>query len=86
MPDCVGFLLGFKARKQAHSELCNCCNNAEGEQKDQQDDIFFDRNRLSGELFSHRSEKAPMVKFQPDRSVLGKRFVSMVFEGVRHRR
>jgi hypothetical protein len=24
MPDCVGFLFAFKARKQAHSELCNC--------------------------------------------------------------
>jgi len=40
-------LFGFKARQQAHSELCNCWGNAEAEQKDQQDDIFFDRNRLS---------------------------------------
>jgi len=47
IPDCTGFLFGFKARQQAHSELCNCWGNAEAEQKDQQDDIFFDRNRLS---------------------------------------
>jgi len=46
MPDCAGFLFGFKARQQAHSELCNCWGNAEAEQKDQQDGIFFDRNRL----------------------------------------
>jgi len=46
--DCAGFLFGFKAREQAHSELCNCWGNAEAEQKDQQDGIFFDRNRLSG--------------------------------------
>jgi len=39
--------VGFKARQQAHSELCNCWRNAEAEQKDQQDGIFFDRNRLS---------------------------------------
>jgi len=47
IPDCAGFLFGFKARKQAHSELCNCWSNAEAGQKDQQDGIFFDRNRLS---------------------------------------
>jgi len=47
IPDCAGFLFGFKARQQGHSELCNCWGNAEGEQKDQQDGIFFDRNRLS---------------------------------------
>jgi len=47
IPDCAGFLFGFKARQQAHSELCNCWGNAEAEQKDQQDGIFFDRNRLS---------------------------------------
>jgi len=44
--DCAGLLFGFKAREQAHSELCNCWGNAEAEQKDQQDGIFFDRNRL----------------------------------------
>jgi len=27
------FLFGFKARKQAHSKLCNCFRNAEAEQK-----------------------------------------------------
>jgi len=47
IPDCAGFLFGFKARQQAHGELCNCWGNAEAEQKDQQDGIFFDRNRLS---------------------------------------
>jgi len=46
MPDCAGFLFGFKALQQAHSEPCNCWGNAEAEQKDQQDGIFFDRNRL----------------------------------------
>ena len=46
MPDCDEFLFGFKARQQAHSELCNCWRNAEAKQKDQQDSIFFDRNRL----------------------------------------
>jgi hypothetical protein len=47
IPDCAGFLFGFKARQQAHSELCNGWRNAEAEQKDQQDGRFFDRNRLS---------------------------------------
>jgi len=47
IPDCAGFLFGFKAQQQAHSELCNCWGNAEAEQKDQQDGIFFDRNRLN---------------------------------------
>ncbi len=28
------FLFVFKARKQVHSELCNCFRNAEDEQKD----------------------------------------------------
>ena len=37
IPDCAGFLFGFKARQQAHSELCNCWGNAEAEQKDPQD-------------------------------------------------
>ncbi len=40
------FLFGFKARRRAHSELCNCRRNAEAEQKDKQDGMFFDRNRL----------------------------------------
>ncbi len=47
IPDCAGFLFGFKARQQAHSELCNGWGNAEAGHKDQQDGIFFDRNRLS---------------------------------------
>ena len=40
-------MFGFKARQQAHSGLCNCWRNTEAEQKDQQDGIFFDRNRLN---------------------------------------
>jgi hypothetical protein len=40
-------LFGFKARQQAHSEVCNGWRNAEAEQKDQQDGRFFDRNRLT---------------------------------------
>jgi hypothetical protein len=47
MPDGAGFLFAFKARQQAHSGLCNGWRNAEGEQRDQQDGIFFDRNRLT---------------------------------------
>ncbi len=47
IPDCAGFLIGFKARQQAHSALCNGWGNAEAGQKDQQDGILFDRNRLS---------------------------------------
>ncbi len=43
-PDCAGFLLDFKARELAHSELCNCYRNAEIEQKDQQGGLFFNRN------------------------------------------
>jgi hypothetical protein len=39
-------LFGFKARQQAHSELCDGWRNAEAEQKDQQNGMFFDRNRL----------------------------------------
>ena len=46
MSDSAGFLFGFEARQQAHSQLCNCWRNAEAGQKDQQDGIFFDRNRL----------------------------------------
>jgi hypothetical protein len=30
----AGFLFIFKARKQAHSKLCNCLRNAEEGQKD----------------------------------------------------
>jgi inorganic pyrophosphatase len=30
----AGFLFVFKARQQAHSELCNCCCNVEDGQKD----------------------------------------------------
>jgi hypothetical protein len=30
----AGFLFVFKAKKQAHSELCNCFCNAEDGQKD----------------------------------------------------
>jgi hypothetical protein len=47
IPNGAGFLFGFKARRQAHSELCNCRRNAEAEQKDQQGGMFFDRNRLT---------------------------------------
>jgi putative flippase GtrA len=47
IPDCAGFLFGFKARRQAHSELCNGRRNAEAEQKDKQGGTFFDRNRPS---------------------------------------
>jgi hypothetical protein len=47
IPDCAGFLFGFKARRRAHSELCTCRRNAEAAQKDQQNSMFFDRNRLS---------------------------------------
>jgi hypothetical protein len=46
IPNGAGFLFGFKARRQVHSELCNCRRNAEAEQKDQQGGMFFDRNRL----------------------------------------
>ena len=52
MPDCAGFLFGFKARQQAHSKLCNCWRNTEAGQKDQQDGIFFDRNRLNPAILS----------------------------------
>ena len=41
-------LFGFKARQQLHKSLCACWRNTEAEQKDQQDGIFFDRNRLIG--------------------------------------
>jgi hypothetical protein len=41
IPDCAGFLFGFKARRRAHSELCHWLRNAEAEQKDQQDGYVF---------------------------------------------
>jgi hypothetical protein len=50
IPDCAGFLLAFKARKPAHSELCNGFRNAEGGQKSKQEGMSFDRNRLSPEF------------------------------------
>jgi CheY-like chemotaxis protein len=45
--DCAGFSFVFKARQQAHSELCNCCRNAEDGRKDKQDGMRFFGNRLS---------------------------------------
>jgi hypothetical protein len=33
IPDCAEFLFRFKARQQAHSELCNGWCNAEAEQE-----------------------------------------------------
>ena len=50
MPDCAEFLFGFKARQQLHKSLCACWRNAEAEQKDLQEGIFFDRNRLSAAI------------------------------------
>jgi len=46
VPECAGFSYAFKARRPAHSKLCNGWRNAEGGRKDRQAGICFDRNRL----------------------------------------
>jgi hypothetical protein len=45
--DCAGFSSACKARKGAHSQLCNPLRNTAGGRKDKQDGNFFSRNRLS---------------------------------------
>jgi hypothetical protein len=45
--DCAGFSSACKARKGAHSRLCNPLRNTAGGRKDKQDGNFFSRNRLT---------------------------------------
>jgi hypothetical protein len=45
--DCAGYLPGRKARKAAHTGVCNALRNAAGGQKDKQDGAFILHRALS---------------------------------------